>query len=94
MNWSFNSDSYSTIRSIFVDKYGRPTRATDSTVQNRMGATFQKETLQWRGSFLTIQLSRYSNRLDESYASFMPNAYLDQYMKELGEEQKKAKEVF
>jgi hypothetical protein len=66
---SAHSD-YGLMRGMLVEKYGPPTVRSVETLQNRMGATFSSELLQWLGRSVTITLKERSIQLDESAAFF------------------------
>jgi hypothetical protein len=62
---AFASDDYADVRTAFVGKYGPPTRSVTSTVQNRMGASFEQEVLTWDGPNVYIALNRFGSNVTE-----------------------------
>jgi hypothetical protein len=64
----FSSDSFPQIKGIFLERYGQPTARRNTTVQNRMGAQFENETLEWNGAKVSIMLEKYSTKVTESTA--------------------------
>ncbi len=85
----FSSASYEFVRDVFILKYGPPHRADKQTVQNKMGATLDNETLVWTGAKIQCVLSRYGNTLDEGY--FMMAIKSELVRMEAEERAKKAK---
>jgi hypothetical protein len=61
----FDPNIFDTLEEAFVSKYGKPHRAENSTVQNRMGAMFQQRELTWSGDVFTIFLHRYGGEVTE-----------------------------
>ena len=64
---SFDSSSYQTVKSAFIEKYGTPTTTQTKTVQNRMNAQFEQEQMEWSGSAAHIVLSRFGSKLTEGF---------------------------
>jgi hypothetical protein len=68
---SIPSDFFDTAAQGAIQKYGKPTKTTFSTVQNRMGASFQNTTLVWgdeKGSY--ILMTKYGSTLDHGILYF------------------------
>jgi hypothetical protein len=61
----FPSENYQDVKEMFIAKYGKPHSATQSDVQNRMGATFRQEELLWIGKRVSIVLSRYGSTISD-----------------------------
>jgi hypothetical protein len=64
-------DSFDTVVQGAIQKYGKPTRSASNTVQNRMGATFQNQTLIWgneQGFY--IRIDKYGSTLDRGLLYF------------------------
>jgi hypothetical protein len=57
----FKVEAYPDLRTAFVDKYGAPSSTERSTVQNKMGASFEQESLVWDGPTIYIHLTRLSD---------------------------------
>jgi hypothetical protein len=68
---SIPSDFFDTAAQGAIQKYGKPTKATSSTVQNRMGASFENTTLVWgdeKGSY--ILMTKYGSTIDHGIIYF------------------------
>jgi hypothetical protein len=68
---SIPSDFFDTAAQGAIQKYGKPTNTTSSTVQNRMGASFQNTTLVWgdeKGSY--IMMAKYGSTIDRGIIYF------------------------
>ena len=68
---SIPSDFFDTAAQGAIQKYGKPTKTTSSTVQNRMGASFENTTLVWgdeNGSY--ILMAKYGSTLDRGMIYF------------------------
>lgn len=89
---SFDSDDYSSIRSIFIDKYGPPTNTKASEVHNRAGGTFSQETLEWIGPTIRITLSRYGSKLTEGLFGIQTQSSWAAEHKEAEDKRTKAKD--
>ena len=66
---SFPSASFYQIKVAFVERYGEPTAQRSQDVQNRMGARFENEILEWNGEKVIINLQKYSSNLTDSRAT-------------------------
>lgn len=72
-----NSDLYEWVRDAFASALGSPTSSETSTVQNRMGATFDQESTSWIGATTAVHMvKRRSDRLTEGQVTvaFLPIA--------------------
>jgi hypothetical protein len=65
----FPSANFYQIKTAFVERYGEPTERRTQEIQNRMGARFENELLEWKGEKVLIDLRRYSSRVTESNAT-------------------------
>jgi hypothetical protein len=86
---TFPSDAFPRMKIIFVDRYGPPTSSRSETVQNRMGAKYENEILEWAGEKIDIALHRYGSKLTDSYARIETN---ESKQRRLEEAKKKLKE--
>lgn len=86
---TFPSDAYPRMKIIFVDRYGPPTSSRSETLQNRMGAKYENEILEWTGEKVDIVLHRYGSKLTDSYARIETN---ESKRRRLEEAKKKLKE--
>jgi hypothetical protein len=87
---TFPSDSFSDVRDIFFEKYGKPHNVTEETLQNGMGAQFHQEHYGWRGKLCLITLSKYGSSPDEGLFSLSPIDTVDAEEKAREEAKKKA----
>ena len=55
----FLSDRFDEVLSVFVERYGNPTRQQQQRVQNRMGAQFENHIVRWEGPRVVISAQRY-----------------------------------
>lgn len=65
---------YSEVRTILMERYGKPTRASKSAVQSKAGANFNSETLVWSGSHVTLTLMERSGDVGRTSTVFVHNA--------------------
>lgn len=54
------------IRSLFIERYGRPTDTKKVTLQNAMGARADSEILTWTGEVVRIEAREITSNLNES----------------------------
>ena len=89
---SFPSSNFYEIKVAFVERYGEPTARRTSIVQNRMGAKFQNEILEWQGQKIFIKLEQYGSKLTDSWATIQTiegrRARLERYREKLQEGKK------
>ena len=52
----FPANSFNKMKAIFIERYGQPLLHHNETVQNRMGAQFENEILEWNGQKVVILL--------------------------------------
>lgn len=88
----FDSGDYSTVRSIFIDKYGPPTLTNSSEVHNGAGATFNQETLEWVGPVMRITLSRFGSKVTEGLFSIQTQASWEAVRRDAEAKRSKAKD--
>ena len=55
---------------MLIERYGRPTRTSVSTLQNMAGATFRSQTLEWVGSRVSLMLVERAGKVDQTAAIF------------------------
>lgn len=67
-------DDYQSIKTLLVERYGRPTTVRTETLQNGMGASFKSEVLTWSGKSVTLLLKERSGSIDQTSAFFSHNA--------------------
>jgi hypothetical protein len=86
---SFPSEHYNDVKQAFVDKYGPPLRVETAIVKNSIGASFENESLFWRGSHATVVISRFGSDLSEGSFMVCLTAALDKESKKQDEENRK-----
>jgi hypothetical protein len=59
VNGHFPSGSYQKIRSVFIDKYGAPTKTEEVVLQNSAGAKLKEQRLTWEGPKISVQLDQF-----------------------------------
>jgi len=62
---SFPSSSFSDVKDVFVEKYGKPTLDQTGEVQTGFGVKYQQEMMTWIGEKVTILLQKYSSTVNE-----------------------------
>lgn len=67
-------EDYETLKSMLVQKYGKPSLQGGELVKTRAGATFQNEKLYWEGLKVSIILTKYSDTIDKSSLSVINNS--------------------
>lgn len=68
------ADDYEIVKSMFIQKYGKPTLQKTETVKTKVGASFQNEKLYWDGRKVSIILKKYSDTIDKSSVSVINKA--------------------
>jgi hypothetical protein len=86
---SFPTRDFATLRPIFVERYGEPTSTRTEELQNRMGAKFENEILEWSGEKVYILLQRYGSEITDGLATIRTRAGFDE---EVSQRMKKLKE--
>lgn len=66
MSMDLDSDDYGTIKSMLLEKYGKPKLEGAGPVRTKVGATFQNEKLLWEGDRYLVVLMRYGETIDKS----------------------------
>jgi hypothetical protein len=75
---SFNSESYESVKSMFIKNYGQPMKAKKTTIQNQQGASVEKESLSWEGEKVMVFLTSYNANQTSGLASVATEDWLDQ----------------
>ena len=73
---SFPTERFSTMKDIFMARYGQPNHRNNEIIHNRLGAMFTNETLSWDGARVKIRLEQYGSRLTHSSAIFMTREHM------------------
>lgn len=81
--------NYRDIRTLLVERYGKPTFATVEKLQNKMGATFSSEVLTWEGKNVNLMLRERSDTVDKTVAFF---THIGQASKRQAEREKALKD--
>lgn len=58
------SSGFDRIKAVFVEAYGKPTSTASEAVQNRMGAVFQNEVVEYKNASSSMILTKYDSDLD------------------------------
>lgn len=90
INLTFDSQNFSTMEDIFIERYGTPTSQADNQVQTMGGATHVNRTDVWDGSLVHVTLVRYANKITQSLASLITKAEAKKMLDRSDEEKKKA----
>jgi hypothetical protein len=61
----FPTEYFVDIAAAFVSQYGKPKRTEKKTVQNRLGASFEKTTLTWEIKDASVTMSNIDGKVDE-----------------------------
>jgi hypothetical protein len=61
----FPADQHSDVGDIFVEEYGAADQTEHGTAQNKVGATYDQESLFWRGERAHVMLERYGSTIPE-----------------------------
>jgi len=75
---NFPSKEFSEVADALKEKYGQGTVKSEE-VHNRMGATFQNETLSWSKADATLRAEKYSSKLDTSRVTFQTDYSLEEF---------------
>lgn len=65
-----SNDRYEEAKRILVERYGKPTKVSKSTVQNKAGASFASEQVAWRGKKVLLVLDQRAGTVGEFSAVF------------------------
>ena len=65
-----SNDRFDEAKQILVERYGKPTKASKTTVQNRAGASFPSEQLTWRGKKVLLVLDQRAGNVGDFVATF------------------------
>lgn len=63
------ADNYDAVKSMLLQKYGKPLKQSSETVKTKVGAAFQNEKTYWDGQRITIILEKYYDTIDKSSVS-------------------------
>lgn len=64
-------DQFPKLKSLLIQKYGKPTNSKSEVVKTKVGASFNNEKLYWQGANVVMVLSRYSNDIETSSLTIM-----------------------
>lgn len=91
---SFPSDSFNTLRDIFIERYGEPTEHRTEEVKTKGGGSYADEILVWLGNSVEVNIRRYSNSINDGGALVADRAWLEAEKKAEDEAKKKAAASF
>ena len=77
MDLGFKPEDFSRIEQIFITRYGRPTHAKNSEVQNAMRARFMNRQVEWIGKTVKIRLVKYAGSVTSGSGFISQQAWLD-----------------
>ncbi len=77
----FHEKYFSDIVSALTEKYGVGT-VTESTIQNRMGATFDDKILIWRKGSAFVRAERYAGQIDMSSVFYQTDSSIEKLKKQ------------
>ena len=67
---SGDNQNYAQARRVLMERYGKPTKATKETVQNKLGASFTSERLVWMGKRVMLTLDERAGTVSDFSAMF------------------------
>lgn len=86
-------ESFDQVLSLMINKFGKPKKTENSTVQNRMGASFKQTEVYWSVENCELYLSRYAGSLKGGVLAAMHPIYLnkttDEYQKKANQDANK-----
>jgi prepilin-type processing-associated H-X9-DG protein len=86
----FDSENFTSVRQIFVEKYGTPSQDNHSEVRTRMGVQYTQETLLWTGDSLSLNVSKFGSKIDKGFFGFIPTKDIEDQLRKAEEAKKKA----
>lgn len=86
----FSADHYIFIRSVFIEKYGKPSNRTVEPFTTKGGGTFENERLEWVGTKAVVSLERFSGTIDKSVAMLTTTSFLRDRAAQEKEERRQA----
>lgn len=90
----FKSSSFDTVKEIFIERYGTPTRVETTPVRTKAGVEYENETLFWIGEAVEVHLARFGTNVDEASVLFYDRAFMAEQAKAAEEAKKKAAASF
>lgn len=79
---AIRSESFDQVLSLMINKFGKPKKTENSTVQNRMGASFKQTEVFWNVENCELYLSRYARTLNEGILVASHPIYLNKITNE------------
>jgi hypothetical protein len=90
---TFDAKHFSGVADALAEKYGAGSVKTEA-LQNRMGATFENKVYSWRRNNATLEVKRYSSKLDTSSVMCRTDFALQEFARRRGTTAKeKAKDL-
>lgn len=77
---TFSTSSFQQVKRALEDKYGLG-ESSHSVVQNRMGASFNNETIVWRGNDASMTLDLRDQKIDQSGLTIKANNAIDEFIR-------------
>lgn len=78
---TFKESEFEKVRISIQNKYGVPSNSKKTTVQNKMGASFENTTVTWNNGVSMLELEQRSGRVDDSQASYSLKSYETEFNK-------------
>lgn len=75
---TFGTEDFQQVKRALEDKYGQG-KIASSTVQNRMGASFDNETITWRSSGSSMTLKMRDRKIDQASLSITASTAVDEF---------------
>lgn len=91
---TFQSTDYEYVRDVFKARYGEPHSVSTSTVKTMAGATFENDSLSWRGAAGVVTLTHYSDKVTEGRALICTRGWYDKLTADAAEAKRKAARSF
>lgn len=77
VSFTFRYLDHMDMAELLKARYGAPTSVRDNTVQNRMGATFNQQVLEWSGPNVELVYESRSGRVDEGAVTLTTRRWLE-----------------
>lgn len=94
VNLTFDSGDYRTMRAMFVERYGEPSKTETTQFKTRGGLEAANEELSWDGPTAVVRLENYGGSIREGQANVMTHALVDEMAKVNKEKAAEGAKVF
>lgn len=79
---SFDTSQYLQVKLALIEKYGTG-EVTDSEIQNRMGASFDNQKVEWTGKDATMRLDKRSGKIDTGRFTIQAKASTEEFKRRM-----------